>query len=67
MPNLVVLRAMSQIGVAPTGRLEALGRQVDDGLKRLYDFQHDGYLVVSLITSENEFQKGIASVLRLAA
>ena len=32
-----------------------------------YDFQHDGYFVVSLITSENEFQKGIASVLRLAA
>jgi len=32
-----------------------------------YDFQHDGYLVVSLITPENEFQKGIASVLRLAA
>ncbi|MEP7305471.1 MAG: MG2 domain-containing protein [Acidobacteriota bacterium] len=41
VPNLVVLRAMSQMGVTPTARLEALGRQVDDGLKRLYDFQHD--------------------------
>jgi len=41
VPNLVVLRAMSQMGVAPSGRLQALGRQVDDGLRRLYDFQHE--------------------------
>jgi len=41
VPNLVVLRAMSQLKLAPTERLQALDRQVADGLKRTYDYQHD--------------------------
>lgn len=32
-----------------------------------YDFQADGYLVVSLITPENEFRNGVASILEVAA
>jgi len=32
-----------------------------------YDFQRDGYLVVSLITPEEEFRKGILSVLEIVA
>jgi len=31
-----------------------------------YDFQSDGYLVVSLITPENEFRNGVASILEIA-
>jgi alpha-2-macroglobulin len=38
--NLVVLRAMAQMQIVPTERLQRLDRQVDDGLKRLYDYQH---------------------------
>jgi alpha-2-macroglobulin len=41
VPNLVVLRALSQMEIAPAERLQALDRQVDQGLKRLYDYQHD--------------------------
>jgi uncharacterized protein YfaS (alpha-2-macroglobulin family) len=41
LPNLVVLRAMSDLQIAPTERLRSLDRQVTDGLKRLYDYQHD--------------------------
>ena len=41
VPNLVVMRALSQLQIAPTERLQALDRQVADGLKRLYDYQHD--------------------------
>jgi uncharacterized protein YfaS (alpha-2-macroglobulin family) len=41
VPNLVVLRALSQLRIAPTERLTPLDRQVSDGLKRLYDYQHD--------------------------
>ncbi len=40
VPNLVVLRAMAEMQISPTERLQALDRQVDDGLKRLYDYQH---------------------------
>lgn len=32
-----------------------------------YDFYDDGYLIVSLIAPEDEFQKGITSVLQIAA
>jgi len=31
-----------------------------------YDFQSDGYLVVSLITPENEFRNGVTSILEIA-
>ena len=41
VPNLVVLRALAQLQIAPAERLQALDRQVADGLKRVYDFQHD--------------------------
>jgi hypothetical protein len=41
VPNLVVLRALSEMQIAPAERLQALDRQVDDGLKRLYDYQHE--------------------------
>jgi uncharacterized protein YfaS (alpha-2-macroglobulin family) len=41
VPNLVVLRAMSEMQISPTERLQSLDRQVSDGLKRLYDYQHD--------------------------
>jgi uncharacterized protein YfaS (alpha-2-macroglobulin family) len=41
VPNLVVVRALSQMQIAPPERLRALDRRVDQGLKRLYDYQHD--------------------------
>jgi len=41
VPNLAVLRSLEQLKVAPTERLQSLNRQVTDGLKRLYDYQHD--------------------------
>lgn len=41
VPNLVVLRALEQLKIAPTERLRALDRQVSDGLRRVYDYQHD--------------------------
>jgi uncharacterized protein YfaS (alpha-2-macroglobulin family) len=41
LPNVMVTRAMTQLKLAPTERLSALGRQVADGLKRLGDFQHE--------------------------
>jgi uncharacterized protein YfaS (alpha-2-macroglobulin family) len=41
LPNLVGTRALAQLKLAPTERLSVLDRQVDDGLKRLYDFQHE--------------------------
>jgi alpha-2-macroglobulin len=41
LPNLVVTRALAQLKLAPSERLTVLDRQVDDGLKRLYDYQHD--------------------------
>ncbi|MEQ1869250.1 MAG: MG2 domain-containing protein [Vicinamibacterales bacterium] len=41
IPNLVVLRAMVDLKIAPTERLQSIDRQVGDGLKRLYGFQHD--------------------------
>jgi uncharacterized protein YfaS (alpha-2-macroglobulin family) len=41
VPNLVVLRAMGSMQLTPTERLQSLDRQVADGLKRLYDYQHE--------------------------
>lgn len=41
LPNLLVTRAMTQLKIAPTERLNALGRQVSEGLNRLYDYQHE--------------------------
>jgi hypothetical protein len=41
VPNLLVLRALRQLQLAPTERLQALDRQVREGLKRLYDYQHE--------------------------
>ncbi|MGE0363658.1 MAG: alpha-2-macroglobulin [Vicinamibacterales bacterium] len=41
IPNLVVTRALTDLQLAPTERLSMLGRQVTDGLRRLYDLQHD--------------------------
>jgi uncharacterized protein YfaS (alpha-2-macroglobulin family) len=41
-PNLMVLRALNELQIAPTERLRLLDRMTADGLKRLYDLQHDG-------------------------
>lgn len=41
VPNLLVLRTLADLKIAPTERLQSLDRQVRDGLKRLYDYQHD--------------------------
>jgi alpha-2-macroglobulin len=41
IPNLVVLRALDQLKIAPTERLAALDRQVSEGLRRLDDYQHE--------------------------
>lgn len=41
VPNLVVLHALEELKLTPTERLKSLDRQVSDGLKRLYDYQHD--------------------------
>jgi alpha-2-macroglobulin len=41
LPNVLVLRAMEQLKIAPTERLKTLDRQVSEGLTRLYDYQHE--------------------------
>ncbi|HEX7486222.1 MAG TPA: MG2 domain-containing protein [Vicinamibacterales bacterium] len=41
LPNLLVTRALNQLNIAPAERLQALDRQVSEGLRRLYDYQHD--------------------------
>jgi uncharacterized protein YfaS (alpha-2-macroglobulin family) len=40
-PNLMVMRALGDLKLAPTERLGSLERMNADGLKRLYDLQHD--------------------------
>jgi uncharacterized protein YfaS (alpha-2-macroglobulin family) len=40
-PNLMVLRTLNELKIAPTERLRVLDRMTADGLKRLYDLQHD--------------------------
>jgi uncharacterized protein YfaS (alpha-2-macroglobulin family) len=37
----MVLRALNELQIAPTERLKLVGRMTADGLKRLYDLQHD--------------------------
>ncbi len=41
LPNVLVMRALDQLKIAPTERMQSLDRQVSDGLHRLYDFQHE--------------------------
>ena len=41
VPNVVVLRALSQMGIAPPERVAGLDRLVSDGLRRLYDLQRE--------------------------
>jgi uncharacterized protein YfaS (alpha-2-macroglobulin family) len=41
IPNLAVSRALAQLKLPPTERLRALDRQVSEGLRRLYDYQHE--------------------------
>jgi hypothetical protein len=41
LPNLVVMRALDQLKIAPVERMQALDRQVSEGLSRLYDYQHE--------------------------
>ncbi len=41
VPNLVVMRALDQLKIAPVERMQALDRQVSEGLDRLYDYQHE--------------------------
>lgn len=41
VPNLSVLRALDQLKLPVTERLQSLDRQVTEGLQRLYDYQHD--------------------------
>ncbi len=41
VPNLLVTRALEQLKIAPTERLQSLDRQVSEGLERLYDYQHE--------------------------
>ena len=41
LPNLLVGRAFDALGLTRPERLVVLDRQVDAGLKRLYDYQHD--------------------------
>ncbi len=41
LPNLVVMRALAQLKIAPAERLTVVDRQVGSGLKRLLDYQHD--------------------------
>ena len=36
-----MLRALTDLKLAPTERLQSLDRQVSEGLTRLYDYQHD--------------------------
>jgi alpha-2-macroglobulin len=41
LPNVLVTRALADLKLAPTERLQVLDRQVSDGLRRLYDYQHE--------------------------
>ncbi len=41
VPNLMVTRALAQLKLAPAERLSVLDRQVQEGLRRLGDLQHD--------------------------
>lgn len=41
VPNLLVQRALTDLKLPQTEALKSLDRQVSDGLKRIYDYQHD--------------------------
>jgi hypothetical protein len=41
VPNLMVMHALDQLRIAPVERMQALDRQVSEGLARLYDYQHE--------------------------
>ncbi len=41
VPNLLVQRALAELKLPPTEALKSLDRQVAEGLKRIYDYQHD--------------------------
>ncbi len=41
LPNLVVMRALAALRLAPTERMSILDRQVSDGLRRLLDTQNE--------------------------
>ncbi|MFN7915295.1 MAG: MG2 domain-containing protein [Vicinamibacterales bacterium] len=41
VPNVVVLKALAELQLTPTERMQSMDRQVSDGLKRLYDYQHE--------------------------
>jgi uncharacterized protein YfaS (alpha-2-macroglobulin family) len=40
VPNLAVLRTLTDLKIAPTERLQLLDRQIAAGLQRIYDLQH---------------------------
>lgn len=41
VPNLLVMRTLSQLGIAPTERMSLVPRTTRDGLRRLLALQHD--------------------------
>ncbi len=41
VPTLLVRRTLDTLGLPMTERLRSLDRQVSDGLRRLYEYQHD--------------------------
>lgn len=41
LPNLLVLRALNELQLAPTERLTTLDRMVNDGVRLLVDYQHE--------------------------
>lgn len=41
LPNLLVTRALTTLGLTPTERLSTLDRMSSDGVRRLLDLQHD--------------------------
>ncbi len=41
VPNLLVQRAFNELKLPQTEAMKGLDRQVGDGLKRIYDYQHD--------------------------
>jgi hypothetical protein len=41
LPNLLVMRALGQLGIAPTERTALAGRFANAGLQRLQDYQHE--------------------------
>jgi uncharacterized protein YfaS (alpha-2-macroglobulin family) len=41
VPNLLVTRTLAELKIAPTERLNSLNRQVENGLRRLYEHQHE--------------------------